>query len=51
MWELILWTSPNRSCRFEFNTKEEAYLAANHPRWYAVVAVEIYGPNGEYDAV
>lgn len=47
-WEVIIWTSETQAFRFEFDTKDAAYLWANdRPNVYAV---EIYGPNGEHDA-
>lgn len=49
MWEVVIWTDASHCYRFEFGTKESAYLWANdRPN---VFAVEVYGPNGEYDGV
>lgn len=51
-WEVVMWESGARCHRREFDTKEAAYLYANSPAVdAAAVAIEVYGPDGEYDAV
>lgn len=47
-WEVVIWETPNRSFYQTFETKAEAYQYAN--RYLEAHAIEIYGPNGEYDA-
>jgi hypothetical protein len=48
MWEVCIWTTPSKGFRREFKTREEAYTFANSQQAFAI---EVYGPNGEYDAV
>lgn len=47
MWEVVLWYG-NKGNRKEFATREEAYLWAN--KHTDANVIEVYGPNGEYDA-
>jgi hypothetical protein len=46
MWEVVLWYG-NKPTRKEFATKEEAYTWSNNHN--DATAIEVYGPNGEYD--
>jgi len=51
-WEVVVWASGSQCHRREFATKDEAYTYANSPEVdNTAVAIEVYGPNGEYDAV
>jgi hypothetical protein len=47
-WEVVVWHSLKVGVRDTFATKEEAYEHAN--RVPGAYAVEVYGPDGEYDA-
>lgn len=45
-WEVVVWYGAGPQRR-EFGTKAEAYQWANAVVNYT--AIEVYGPNGEYD--
>jgi hypothetical protein len=47
MWEVVIWVTADKAYRFNFDDREAAYAWANdRPNVYAV---EVYGPDGEYD--
>jgi hypothetical protein len=50
MWLVVIWTSANNGNSTEFDTKEAAYKWANSNGLRAYT-IEVYGPNGYYDAV
>lgn len=47
-WEVVVWQGAGPQRR-EFATKAEAYQWAN--TFVSYTAIEVYGPNGEYDGV
>lgn len=47
MWEVVVWLGAGPQRR-EFATKVDAYLWANS--FVNYTAIEVYGPNGEYDS-
>ena len=47
-WEVVLWYTQSRSEIRTFATREQAYLFANEN--HSVPTVEVYGPDGYYDA-
>ena len=49
MWTVVAWKSGPSCDSTDYRTKEEAYEAARNAD--SRYAIEIYGPNGEYDAV
>lgn len=49
MWTVVLWKPGSRVDSTDYQTREEAYEAANEAD--SRYAIEIYGPNGEYDAI
>ena len=49
MWEVVIWFARDKFSRGEFDTRELAYLHANS--YSSFMAIEIYGPSGEYDAI
>lgn len=50
-WDVTVWASENRAqVSRSFATKEEAYQFANSPEVIRAFAIEVYGPDGYYDA-
>ena len=47
MWTLVIWTSPNDSVTHDYRTKAEALVIARN--CIDAYAIELYGPNGEYE--